>query len=114
MGAELIERDIFEVANQLEGYVGPDTPEPLANFLLCEGKAAAALADEIVRLRAALSLAESRGRQIGREEAAKVVDDNQIYDSSAGQGVEPRHYGNRAGLAYAAAIRNLPTNEAGE
>jgi len=50
----MVERDIYEVANQLEGYVDPGTPERLAQFLLREGKAAADLADEIVRLRAEL------------------------------------------------------------
>jgi hypothetical protein len=47
-------RDSYEVANQLEGYVGPNTPKPLAEFLMREGKAAAALADEVERLRGAL------------------------------------------------------------
>ena len=46
-------RDIYEVANQLEGYVDEGTPERLAQFLLREGKAASDLADEIVRLRVA-------------------------------------------------------------
>jgi len=41
------------------------------------------------------------------EEAAKLVEEHQIFDSSDGQGVEPRSDGNRAGLAYAAAIRAL-------
>lgn len=45
-------RDIYECANQLEGYVDESTPERLAVFLLREGKAACELADEIVRLRA--------------------------------------------------------------
>lgn len=54
-----LERDLYEVANQLEGYVGPDTPEPLAQFLLREGREAAKLADEIVRLRAARSAPEA-------------------------------------------------------
>jgi hypothetical protein len=49
--------DLYECANQLEGYVGPNTPAELAAFLLREGKAAATLADEVVRLRAALSAA---------------------------------------------------------
>lgn len=48
-------RDIWEVANQLEGYVGPNTPDDLARFLIREGKAAAELAEEIRRLRAALA-----------------------------------------------------------
>lgn len=51
-------RCIWEVANQLEGYVGPSTPEDLAQFLLREGKAAAALAAEIARLRAELAKVE--------------------------------------------------------
>lgn len=45
-------RDIYEVANQLEGYVDTGTPDRLAQFLLREGKAACDLADEIVRLQA--------------------------------------------------------------
>jgi hypothetical protein len=45
------ERDIYEVANQLAGYVGPDTEDRLAAFLMRESAAAAALADEVVRLR---------------------------------------------------------------
>lgn len=48
-------RDIYEVSNQLAGHVGPDTDEKLAAWLLREGKEAAKLADEIVRLRAGLS-----------------------------------------------------------
>ena len=50
--SELVDgRDIYEVANQLEGYVDMNTPDDLTRFLLKEGKAAAALADEIVKLR---------------------------------------------------------------
>ncbi|MBD9455180.1 Lar family restriction alleviation protein [Rhizobium sp. RHZ02] len=56
---KIVERDIYEVANQLGGYVGPDTPERLKRFLLKEEKAAAALADEIVRLRSELAKARS-------------------------------------------------------
>jgi hypothetical protein len=44
-------RDLYEVANQLGGYVGPDTPKRLADFLIRESTEAAHLADEIVRLR---------------------------------------------------------------
>ncbi len=44
-------RDLYECANQLEGYVGPSTPVDLAAFLMREGAEAAKLADEIVRLR---------------------------------------------------------------
>lgn len=52
--AGVAERDIYEVANQLQGYVGPDTPKPLADFLMREGEEAAKLAEEIERLRSAL------------------------------------------------------------
>lgn len=44
-------RDLYEVANQLGGYVGPNTPKHLADFLIRESFEAAHLADEIVRLR---------------------------------------------------------------
>ena len=54
------ERDIFEVANQLEGYIGPSTDSALANFLRREGNEAAKLADEIVALRTALSKERKR------------------------------------------------------
>lgn len=50
MTSELKHRDIWEVANQLVGYVGPDTEARLANFLLREGKEAAKLAERIVAL----------------------------------------------------------------
>ena len=43
-------RDIYEVANQLGGYVGPGTEKRLADFLMREALAASDLADEIVRL----------------------------------------------------------------
>lgn len=64
-------------------------------------------------VRAALSTAEARGRQIGREEAAKVADEyaaNSGIESSWLRGA--RH----AGKDLAAAIRAsaLSTNEAGE
>lgn len=48
-------RDIYDVANQLGGWVGPDTEKDLADWLLRESEAAADLADEIVRLRLALT-----------------------------------------------------------
>lgn len=44
-------RDIFELANQLAGYVGPDTDPELAAFLLRESKEAAKLAYEVEWLR---------------------------------------------------------------
>jgi len=63
-------RDIYEVANQLEGYVGPDTPERLAAFLMREGNEAAKLADEITSLRTALEAAERRAEEAERERDA--------------------------------------------
>lgn len=58
-------REIYECANQLQGYVGPSTPEHLAKFLLREADAACDLANEIMRLRA---LAQS-----GRSSAEPVA-----------------------------------------
>lgn len=46
------DRDIYEVANQLGGYVDPSTPKRLATFLIREAEEATKLADEVVRLRA--------------------------------------------------------------
>lgn len=44
-------RDIYEVANQLAGWVGPTTDEALAKFLLREAEEADKLAKEIESLR---------------------------------------------------------------
>lgn len=74
--------DIYEVANQLEGYVGPDTPEPLAQFLLREGREAAKLADEIVRLRAARSAPEA-GKAV--DETALIAEMLTALKQSAAQ-----------------------------
>lgn len=41
------ERDIYEVANQLGGYVDTSTPDDLADFLLRESRAAAVLAERL-------------------------------------------------------------------
>ncbi|MNU27265.1 hypothetical protein D3C71_156510 [compost metagenome] len=49
------DRDIFEVANQLGGYVDPGTEKRLARFLIREAEEASKLAYEIVRLRTELS-----------------------------------------------------------
>jgi hypothetical protein len=54
-GMEVNGRDIYECANQLMGYVGPDTEDGLAQFLMREGKAAADLADELVQAQSALA-----------------------------------------------------------
>lgn len=48
-------RDIYEVANQLGGYVDPSTPVRLGKFLIREADEAAKLADEVVRLRKLLA-----------------------------------------------------------
>lgn len=50
-----MKRDIWEVSNQLMGYVSTHTDKDLAEFLIREGNAAADLAYEIVKLRAALA-----------------------------------------------------------
>lgn len=57
------ERDIYEVANQLGGYVDPGTPPHLARFLIREAEEASKLASEIVRLRA-LSVPQVRVKQL--------------------------------------------------
>lgn len=49
----------------------------------------------------ALAAAEQRGR----EACAKLIEGNEIVDSSEGQFLRKRTNGNRAGLTYAAAIR---------
>lgn len=51
-GAVEAGRDIWEVSNQLAGYVDERTPQDLCDFLIRESKAAADLAAEITRLRA--------------------------------------------------------------
>lgn len=68
-----VERDIFEVANQLMGYVDPGTEEDLARFLIREGKAAAVLADEIVKLRASTVLLTAE-RDEAHEALSELVD----------------------------------------
>lgn len=40
-------RDIYEVANQLGGYVDPSTPKDLADFLLRESHEATVLAERL-------------------------------------------------------------------
>lgn len=46
----MVERDIYEVANQLGGYIDEATPDPLASFLRRESREAAKLAARIVEL----------------------------------------------------------------
>ncbi len=82
---------------------------------LCSEDVARCVADELRYVRAAFDafygeqapLGFNAGRRAGLEAAAELVDRNQIADTSSGQTVEPRLEGNRAGLAYAKAIRAL-------
>ena len=48
----MVERDIYEVANQLGGYIDEATPAPLASFLRRESREAAKLAARIAELEA--------------------------------------------------------------
>jgi len=66
-GAVEAGRDIWEVSNQLAGYVDERTPQDLCDFLTRKSKAAADLAAEITRLRA---------ENAGMRDAAKVLDDH--------------------------------------
>lgn len=45
------------------------------------------------------------------EEAANLIEDHIVQDTSAGKVLKPRQDGNRDGLAYAAAIRSLREEE---
>lgn len=94
-------RDIYEVANQLGGYVGPDTEKRLADFLIREATAASDLADEIVRLTAAL--AEARDKAL--EEAAKVAEFDHRSPMAKQSGHEPSWFYHAKTIA--AAIRAL-------
>jgi hypothetical protein len=51
------------------------------------------------------------GMANGLEEAARFIETHEILDSSYGQTVRERHEGNRAGLAYAAALRSMSAHE---
>lgn len=48
-----------------------------------------------------------RAWRLGREEAARLIDEHQVQHTSAGPRLVSRSEGNRDGLAYAAAIRAL-------
>jgi len=82
---------------------------------LCSEDVAKCVAEELRYVQAAFDafydeqekLGFNAGRRAGIEAAAELVDHNQIVDTSGGQTVEPRLEGNRAGLAYAKAIRAL-------
>lgn len=45
------------------------------------------------------------GRELAFEDAARIIEQNQIVETPIGPAIEPRWDGNRAGLAYAEAIR---------
>lgn len=75
--ADIVERDIWEVANQLLGYVSEATPKHLAEFLIREGKEAAKLAEEIERLRTEHAEAIRQARAEALEEAAQIADDSE-------------------------------------
>ncbi|QDZ07436.1 hypothetical protein FPZ24_08055 [Sphingomonas panacisoli] len=50
------DRDLYECANQLEGYIDSATPDDLAAFLRREALVAAGLANTIVRMRRASTI----------------------------------------------------------
>jgi hypothetical protein len=100
-------RDIFECANQLEGYVGPDTEPNLAAFLLREGKAAAALAYEIVRLRALASQTQGEGDVV---EALYFAIERHVKSTIAGN-VNAALITNRLRTVIRSALTPSPTLE---
>lgn len=71
-------RDIWEVANQLEGYVDMTTPDDLAGFLLREGKAASELATTIATLQAAIL---EKDAEIADAVAAKFYSESEAAKS---------------------------------
>jgi hypothetical protein len=83
--APKFERDIYEVANQLGGYVDPSTDKKLAKFLLRESAEAAKLADEIISLRrAAVAQGTDQWRPMDiapTEHGAKIIGS---YDDDSG------------------------------
>lgn len=90
-------RSIWEVANQLGGYIGPSTPDDLVAFLSRESDAAAALAERIVSLESR-ALAAEAALAAERERAASIAE--QFADEHAQFPALPH-----AGRAIAAAIR---------
>jgi hypothetical protein len=52
-------REVWEVANQLGGYIGPDTPDDLVAFLSRESDAAADLAQRVLDTEARALAAEA-------------------------------------------------------
>jgi len=72
-------RDIYEVANQLGGYVDMSTPDDLAAFLLRESSQAAVLAER-------LEIAEAHVAQM--ERALRVASGRLTWCVSARPGVQ--------------------------
>lgn len=66
-------RSVWEVANQLGGYIGPNTPDDLVAFLSRESDAAAALAERIVSLESR-ALAAEAALAAERERCIAIVD----------------------------------------
>lgn len=117
-------RDIYEVANQLGGYVGPNTPDDLAKFLLREADEASKLADEIVRLRADCKRKDelltaavddyNDARSLAIEECARYHDDLAAQHAAAHENVVSDHHEmmERQHRRDAAAIRRIKPSEA--
>lgn len=74
-------RDIYEVANQLGGYVDMSTPDELAAFLLRESKEAAILAER-------LEIAEAHVEQMAA--ALRVASGRMNWCVSARPGVQSK------------------------
>lgn len=62
VGPGAMASDPYDLANMLRGYVDRGTPPDIAAFLLERSEAAVALADEVVRLRAAVAASNKGGR----------------------------------------------------
>lgn len=75
------QRDIYEVANQLGGYVDMSTPDDLAAFLLRESEAAAVLAKR-------LEIAEAHVEQMAK--ALRVASGRLTWCVSARPGVQSK------------------------
>jgi len=132
------ERDIYEVANQLGGYVSSATPKHLAAFLLREADEASKLADAIAALRREnqelradcqrkdelLTAAVddyNEARSLAIEECAKVAERDADWSAFGKAGFEPwengpdsvRDYriGISSGRAIAASIRALTMSD---
>jgi hypothetical protein len=102
MSSDIAERDIWEVANQLGGYVDPSTEKNLARFLIREAEEAAKLAERIVALQAELT----KAREAALEEAAKVAEEMPFL-----RPISTAHVKSTTPKDVAVAIRNLQQRE---